>query len=71
MKRTLILSCLMLVVALNPVTAHAAMRLTSTDIQNDQALPKAQVFNNFGCTGDNISPQLAWEGVPEKTRVLL
>ncbi len=27
-----------------------------------------EVFNGFGCTGDNISPQLAWENVPANTK---
>lgn len=25
-------------------------------------------FNNFGCTGDNISPQLLWTNAPEGTK---
>jgi hypothetical protein len=27
-----------------------------------------QVFNSFGCTGENLSPQLSWENVPEGTK---
>ena len=27
-----------------------------------------QVFNGFGCTGKNISPQLSWRGAPEGTK---
>ena len=27
-----------------------------------------QVFNGFGCTGQNISPALAWENVPAGTK---
>ena len=27
-----------------------------------------QVFNGFGCTGDNISPQLSWEHAPDATK---
>lgn len=27
----------------------------------------AQVYNGFGCTGENISPDLAWENVPKGT----
>ncbi len=27
-----------------------------------------QVFNGFGCTGDNVSPQLSWNNPPEGTK---
>jgi len=27
-----------------------------------------QVFNGFGCTGENISPQLSWQNAPEGTK---
>ena len=40
--------------------------LKSTDI-GGQATGK-QVFNGFGCTGDNISPQLSWDNPPEGTK---
>ena len=42
--------------------------LTSPDIANDKPLNKAQIYNGFGCTGDNISPELHWQGEPEKTK---
>lgn len=50
--------------------AHAEMMLTSSDLTNGHAMPKAQVFNSFGCTGDNLSPQLAWSGVPNEAKSL-
>lgn len=40
--------------------------LTSTDLQGQ--LTNTQVFDGFGCTGDNISPQLAWINAPEGTK---
>lgn len=27
-----------------------------------------QVFNGFGCSGENLSPQLSWENVPANTQ---
>lgn len=36
--------------------------LSSADIQGQIA--NAQVFNSFGCSGKNISPQLSWKDAP-------
>ena len=41
--------------------AHAAdFTVTSTDIAPGQTLAPAQIFQGFGCTGGNLSPQLSW-----------
>lgn len=45
-----------------------AMSVTSTDVQDGQQLAKEHVFNDWGFTGDNLSPQLSWSGAPEGTR---
>ena len=29
---------------------------------------QAEFFNGFGCTGENLSPQLSWEHAPEGTK---
>lgn len=42
--------------------------LSSTDIQNSQSLTSNQVFNSFGCSGKNISPQVAWGQAPAGTK---
>ena len=28
----------------------------------------AYVFNSFGCTGNNLSPQISWSGAPQGTK---
>ncbi len=43
-------------------------RLVSPDIVPGQAIPVAQVFNGFGCTGGNVSPALSWRNAPEGTK---
>jgi len=48
--------------------AQAEMTLVSDDIQDGGVLPQAQLYNGFGCEGDNISPHLAWSGAPEGTK---
>ena len=42
--------------------------LTSESIKNNQTLPNEQVLNGFGCSGENISPDLKWQGAPEGTK---
>ena len=41
--------------------------LSSTDIAHGEFMSKAHEFQGFGCSGDNSSPQLSWEGEPEGT----
>ena len=40
--------------------------LSSTDIQGQ--ISNDQVFNGFGCSGKNISPQLSWQNLPAGTK---
>ncbi len=40
--------------------------LSSSDIQGQIA--NEQVFNSFGCSGKNISPQLSWGNAPTGTK---
>ena len=48
--------------------AAADMRLTSPEVKEGQTLGNAQVLKGMGCTGENISPALAWSDVPEGTK---
>jgi len=42
--------------------------LSSHDITTGEFMSKAQEFNGFGCTGEDLSPQLEWSGVPKGTK---
>jgi len=46
----------------------ALFTLTSPDIANGKDIPAAQVFNSFGCSGNNVSPALSWTNVPAGTK---
>jgi Raf kinase inhibitor-like YbhB/YbcL family protein len=45
-----------------------ALKLTSESIQNRKYFSEKHVFNGFGCTGKNISPQLSWTDAPKETK---
>ncbi len=46
--------------------AQGTFSLTSTTVGGQATME--QVFNGFGCTGKNISPQLSWRNAPEGTK---
>ncbi len=48
--------------------ACQALTLSSDSVTNDQSFKNSQIFNQWGCTGDNISPQLSWSDVPKGTK---
>ncbi|MBU2887450.1 YbhB/YbcL family Raf kinase inhibitor-like protein [Gilvimarinus agarilyticus] len=58
---------LLTVLACMAASTHA-LELHSDDMQEGHMLNKAQEFNGFGCSGDNISPHLKWTNLPEGTK---
>ena len=48
--------------------AAQALELKSDDIKKGGKIADEQVFNSFGCTGGNVSPQLSWSGAPKGTK---
>lgn len=44
-----------------------ALTVTSTSFEDGGDLAERYVFDDWGCTGDNVSPQLSWSGAPEST----
>ncbi len=63
MVKNLIFSLLML---LSTNALAQGFILSSSDIQGQ--LSNDQVFNSFGCSGKNISPQLSWKNAPAGTK---
>ncbi len=61
---TLLISLLLM--AQDNQRAKGTFTLRSEDLGGQATM--RQVFNGFGCTGTNQSPQLSWENPPEGTR---
>jgi len=59
-----VLSILLFVAATN--VWSEGFTLSSSDVQGQ--IDDAQVFNSFGCTGKNISPQLSWTNAPANAK---
>jgi Raf kinase inhibitor-like YbhB/YbcL family protein len=41
--------------------------VTSEDVADGTLMSDKQVYNSFGMSGENISPQLSWSGFPPET----
>ena len=48
--------------------AVPAFSVRSDDVSDGEAISSAHLFDDFGMTGDNRSPHLAWDGAPEGTQ---
>ena len=48
--------------------AVPSFAVESNDVADGQQMSNAQVFDGFGMTGDNISPNLRWHGFPAQTQ---
>ncbi|MFB5650540.1 YbhB/YbcL family Raf kinase inhibitor-like protein [Leptospira wolffii] len=46
----------------------ADLKVTSDTIKEGGTLTNTQVFAGFGCSGENISPDLKWTGAPKDTK---
>jgi len=42
--------------------------ITSNTFANGQTMPNSLVHSHFGCTGENKSPHLKWQGAPKDTK---
>ena len=49
-------------------TQAADLTISSQDIQEGSPLHKRHEFNGFGCSGENLSPQISWQNLPAGTK---
>lgn len=67
--RSLVRGLVVLAAVALPVAGVAAeFTLTSPTIKDHSTVGNEHVFNGFGCTGMNVSPQLQWEHAPKDTK---
>lgn len=57
-----------LIIAFSSIWLANAQTFTLTSKDIGGQLTKKQVYNGFGCSGDNMSPQLSWENAPENAK---
>src|SRR5687768_5185180 len=66
MRKLIILA--LLLVAPAAQAAGKKFTLESKELKPNGTLTEKQVFNGFGCTGENVSPQLSWSNPPADTK---
>ena len=59
--------CALSFIAAFPAFADS-FNLSSQDITHGEMMDKKQEFNGFGCSGQDMSPQLTWSNVPNGTK---
>src|SRR5215472_13336211 len=65
----LVLGAALIAGMLAPAAARAgSMTLSSPDVADGTTVKDEQVYKGFGCTGQNISPELSWSGAPAGTK---
>ena len=68
MRRYLTSALAASLLAMTAASAQTKLRLMSTDIHAGGKISNAHVFNGMDCKGDNISPELHWQGAPAGTK---
>ena len=56
------------VLMLPGIAAAGDFRLSSPTVKDKGTIGNEHVFDGFGCSGNNTSPELRWEGAPKGTK---
>ena len=67
LSKFIAIGCLLSIFVASPASAQE-LKLSSTTVSEGEQLTNSQVFEGFGCEGENQSPQLSWTGAPEGTK---
>lgn len=64
--------CSAILLAVMPTVAFAEpFAVKVDDLDQDGRFVNAQVYNGFGCQGDNVSPRVSWSHVPPGTKSIV
>ena len=66
--RPLLYTMILAALAFPGVSMAGEFLLTSPTVKDHGAISNEHVFNGFGCTGNNVSPELQWEKAPKDTK---
>jgi hypothetical protein len=50
------------------VANAASFKIASVDVKAQKKIDEKHVFNGFGCSGENLSPQISWSNAPKDTK---
>lgn len=67
-NKTSFLASTSLALALACGAAHCQDFKLTSENPREGRFTQAQFANGFGCTGQNVSPQIAWRGAPQGTK---
>jgi Raf kinase inhibitor-like YbhB/YbcL family protein len=59
---------LFLAAQLSAAPSAGSFKLTSPAFGQNQPIPEKVYWNQMGCTGENVSPELKWSGFPAGTK---
>lgn len=65
-KKTILITLYIFCLGISTLLHAQTFTLKSKNLSGQATIQ--QVFNGFGCTGGNISPQLYWENAPKETK---
>ena len=68
MRKLVVVAAAFALALATPALAAGKFTLASKDFKPNGNLTEQQVFNGFGCSGANLSPQLAWQSPPAGTK---
>lgn len=68
MKRSLTSFFAMMTLAAADASGAQGFEVKSPDITEGQKIDMKHVYNSFGCTGGNLSPELTWTDPPAGTK---